>query len=133
MQRATYLLCGATRKRLHLCESYWRDWFINAIKKHALDFKAISTSAYWTKVTIADRARKASGHRPAAMQTLSDDLDQTTPRGRQDARRHHCGVPLPDSDGIIDPGEFGVVLGFGIPPEIAAMIGGAQPERQLCG
>ena len=32
------------------------------------------------------------------------------------------------TDGIIDPGEFGVVLGFGIPPEIAAMIGGAQPR-----
>ena len=133
VQRATYLLCGATRKRLHLCESYWRDWFINAIKKHALDFKAISTSAYWTKVTIADRARKAQGTGQQQWQTLSDDLDQTT---REVAKMHDDITVAFRSlikDGIIDPGEFGVVLGFGIPPEIAAMIGGAQPERQLCG
>jgi hypothetical protein len=132
VQRATYLLCGATHKRLHLCQAYWRDWFVGAIKEHATDFKKVSTSSYWAKVSLQQKALSDAGNRQN-WQNLSDDLDQTT---REIGAMHD---EITESfrglirDGIIDPADFGVVLGFGIPPEIAAMVGGTGAARHLCG
>jgi len=132
VQRATYLLCGSTHKRLHLCQAYWRDWFIAAIKEHAKDFKQVSTSSYWAKVSLQERVLSDAGNRKN-WQTLSNDLDQTT---REVGKMHD---EITDSfrglirDGIIDPADFGVVLGFGIPPDIAAMVGGTSAARHLCG
>lgn len=132
VQRATYLLCGSTQKRLHLCQSYWHDWYMGAIKEHAADFEKIATSAYWTKVTIAEKARReANGGQ--SWQSLSDDLDQTT---REVSKMHDditAAFRSLITDGIIDPADFGVFFGMGIAPNIAAMIGGAKPARHLCG
>ena len=66
VQRATYLLCGATHKRLHLCQTYWRDWFEGAIKEHAADFKQVSTSSYWAKVSLQEKVLKRCG-KPAEL------------------------------------------------------------------
>lgn len=132
VRRATYLLCGATHKRLHLCQAYWRDWFIGAIKDHAKDFKQVSTSSYWAKVSLQERAAKDAGNRQS-WQTISNDLDQTT---REIGKMHD---EITQSfrglirDGIIDPADFGVVLGFGISPDIAAMVGGTRAAKHLCG
>jgi hypothetical protein len=131
MQRATYLLCGSTHKRLHLCQSYWHDWYMQAIKEHAADFEKIATSAYWTKVSIAEKAqREANGRR---WLSVSDDLDQTT---REIGKMHDditAAFRSLITDGIIDPAEFGVFFGMGIAPNIGAMIGDAHPARHLCG
>jgi hypothetical protein len=131
VQRATYLVCGSTHKPLHLCQSYWHDWYMQAIKEHAADFEKISTSAYWTKVNIAEKAqRQANGQ---SWQSLSDDLDQTT---REIGKMHDditTAFRSLISDGIVDPADFGVFFGLGIAPDIAAMIGDAKAKRHLCG
>jgi hypothetical protein len=131
VQRATYLLCGSTHKRLHLCQSYWHEWYMQAIKEHAADFETIATSAYWTKVDIAEQARRqANGQK---WKTVTDDLDQTT---REIGKMHDDITGAFRSlitDGIIDPADFGVFFGMGIAPNIAAMIGNARPARHLCG
>jgi hypothetical protein len=133
VERATYLLCGATTKPLHLCQRYWRDWLLKAIRAHAVDFRKVSETAYWTKVHLAETARREAAERQKGWQTLSDDLDQTT---REVSKMHDDIVAAIRSlirDGIIEPADFGKFLGFGIPREIRAMIGNASPQRDLCG
>jgi hypothetical protein len=133
VERATYLLCGATTKPLHLCKRYWRNWFMKAIKQHAADFRKVSSSAYWTKVDIAQKARREAGESQQQWQTLSDDLDQTT---REVAKMHEditAAFRTLIADGIIDPADFGKFLGMGIPTDIRSMIGGVRPLRELCG
>lgn len=133
VERSTYLLCGASRKPLHLCDSYWRDWFMQAIKAHATDFHQVSETAYWTKVHLAEKANRDAAAKQQSWQTLSDDLDQTT---REVAKMHDditAAFRALITDGIIDPDDFGVFLGLGIPPDIGAMIGDARAVRHLCG
>jgi hypothetical protein len=133
VRRANYLLCGATQKRLHLCQSYWHDWFMAALKEHAADFKKVSNSAYWTKVSMAEQARSKGVGDRQEWQAISDDLDQTT----REVGKMHSEITAAFrgliADGIIDPGDFGVFLGLGIPPDIAAMIGDVSPTKHLCG
>ena len=85
------------------------------------------TSAYWTKVNVAERAQ-ARGRRTARSgRPISDDLDQTT---REIGKMHEEIIAAFRSlvaDGIIIPDDFGVFFGMGIPPEIGAMIGDARP------
>jgi hypothetical protein len=132
VERSTYLLCSATRKPQHLCDSYWRDWFIHAIKSQAADFRQVSASAYWTKVSVAERARRGTGANQQQWQTVSDDLDQTT----REIGDMHDEITLAFrsliADGIVDPADFAAFLGMGIPSDIAAMIGDARPLRRLC-
>ena len=67
-----------------------------------------------------------------SIRTISDDLDQTT---REIGKMHDEIVAAFRSliaDGIIDPAEFSIIFGLGIPTEIGAMIGNAQPLRQRC-
>lgn len=133
VERATYLLCGATTKPLHLCERYWRDWLLKAVKAHAVDFRKVSETAYWTKVHVAEKARKEAVEKQKGWQTISDDLDQTT---REVSKMHDDIVAALRSlirDGIIEPADFGKFLGFGIPYEIRAMIGNASQQRDVCG
>ena len=132
VERSTYLLCSASRKPLHLCDSYWRDWFIQAIKGQATDFRQVSASAYWTKVNVAERARSGATAKQQQWQTVSDDLDQTT---REIGKMHDditAAFRSLIADGIVDPADFAVFLGMGIPSDIAAMIGDARPLRRLC-
>jgi hypothetical protein len=131
VERATYLLCGASHKPKHLCNDYWRGWFIDALRGYAAEFRQMSQSDYWTKVEVADNARRSAGQ--GKWTAISDDLDQTT---REVAAMHEKIVAAFRgliADGIIDPHSFGKFLGLGIPPEIGAMIGGATPERNVCG
>lgn len=132
VERATYLLCGATHKPLHLCEDYWRNWLINAIKAYAKEFREVAMSSYWTKVHVAERARRENADGQGGWQTISDDLDQTT---REVAMMHDDIVAAFRSliaDGIISPDDFSAFFGFGIPTEIRKMIGDARPLRDRC-
>jgi hypothetical protein len=132
VERATYLLCGATRKPLHLCQDYWRNWFINALKAYAKEFRDVAMSSYWTKVHVAERARRESDAGQGEWQTITDDLDQTT---REVAMMHDDIVAALRSlvaDGIISADDFSVFFGFGIPTEVRKMIGDARPLRQRC-
>jgi hypothetical protein len=133
VERSTYLLCGATTKPTHLCKTYWRNWYVNAIREHAVEFKKVSQEAYWTKHTVAERARAEAGESRAALQSITDDLEQTT---SEVARMHEDIVASFRSliaDGIILPDYFAKFLGLGIPTEIGKMIGGVEPIRDLCG
>jgi hypothetical protein len=132
VERATYLLCGATHKPLHLCKDYWRNWFINAIKSYAKEFREVAMSSYWTKVHVAERARRGGEESQVEWQTITDDLDQTT---REVATMHDDIVAAFRSliaDGIISPDDFSAFFGFGIPTEIRKMIGDARPLRERC-
>jgi len=132
VERATYLLCGATHKPLHLCQDYWRNWFIKAIKAYAKEFREVTLSSYWTKVHVAERARRETAEGQGEWQIITDDLDQTT---REVAAMHDDIVAAFRSllaDGIISSDDFSAFFGFGIPIEIARMIGDARPLRDRC-
>ena len=120
VQRATYLLCGATRKpAAPLPELLARL----VHRRHQGARRSISRRS--PRLLIGRRSTSRSGRGrlqgtgQQQWQTLSDDLDQTT---REVGKMHDeitAAFRSLIDDGIIDPGEFGVVLGFGIPPEIA--------------
>lgn len=133
VERSTYLLCGATTKPTHLCQGYWRKWYVTAIGEHAAEFKQVAQQGYWTKYNVAERARQGAGETQSQWQTISDDLDQTT---REVAKMHEDIVASLRSlvaDGIILPEHFAKFLGLGIPTEIGRMIGGVTPVRNRCG
>lgn len=133
VEDSTYLLCGATTKPTHLCQSYWRKWYVTAIGEHAAAFKKVSQQAYWTKHNVAERARVEAGESLSQWQAISDDLEQTT---REVAAMHEEIVTSLRSlvaDGIILPEHFAKFLGLGIPTEIGKMIGGVDPVRNRCG
>jgi hypothetical protein len=131
--RSTHLLCIATRKPTHLCKRYWGNQLIEAVKAHAKDLREVASEAYWNQHHIAERARRASGEGQAAWETAADDLRQTT----HDLARINEEIVLAFrrliDDGIVDPDDFGVFFGLGIPPDIARMIGNAYPIRDRCG
>ena len=132
VERSAYLLCSATRKPRHLCQSYWQKQFIDAIKVHAQDFRKISSQMYWTNYNVAERARRNSASDKADWEGVTDDLRQTT---RETARMHEeivTAFRALIADGIIRPDDFGAFFGLGIPPEITELIGEARPIRQLC-
>lgn len=131
IERATYLLCGATQKPRHLCKGYWKSWFIKAIREHAIDFRTVSSTAYWTKVNVAEQAQRDAGQ-TERWKAIGDDLDQTT---REVARMHEEIIDAfrrRIGDGVVKAEAFGKFLGLGIPPEIKAMIGDARPLRDIC-
>jgi len=130
IERATYLLCGATRKPLHLCESYWKRWFVDAMMAYAGEFRQVSSEAYWTRFNLAERGREAEN--PELWQVVTDDLAQTM---RDLAALHEeitAALRARIVDGIVEPEDFGKVLGFGIPSGVKQMIGDTKPVRQLC-
>jgi hypothetical protein len=132
IERSAGLLCSATRKPSHLCQSYWRSQFIKAIKAYATDFRDVASQAYWTSYNVAARARRAAAEDQAVLETATNDLRQTT---RELGRMHEqiiAAFRALISDGIIDPDDFGVFFGLGIPPDIGAMIGDTRPVRSLC-
>lgn len=131
MERSAHLLCSATHKPLHLCRGYWHKQFLEAIKAYAAEFRGVSQEAYWASYNIGEHARQTTGQND--WETVTDDLRQTT---RELARmRSELIAAFRDliADGVIKPSEFGVFLGLGIPPDIAAMIGDARPLRDACG
>jgi hypothetical protein len=133
IEQSAQLLCSASRKPLHLCKPYWRKQFIAAIKAYAEDFREVSVQTYWTDFNLSERARRRSANDQADWQTITDDLRQTT---RDLARMREeiiAAFRALIADGIIDPGDFGVFFGMGIPPDVAAMIGDARRARRLCG
>jgi hypothetical protein len=133
VRRAAFLLCSASHKPLHLCKAYWRGSIEDAIRVYAADFHKVKSSAYWTKVNLAERARQEAGADAQSLQNFADDLDQTT----RDMMKMHDEITAAlrslVTDGIIPRDDFGNFFGLGVPPEIAAMLGDAKPVRQLCG
>jgi hypothetical protein len=130
VERATYLLCGATRKPKHLCDPYWKGWLIEGIRAYAIEFRQVSFSAYWTKVEVADQARRDD---QGKWQAISEGLDQTTLEVAAMHGEIVAAFRERIADGIVAPDDFGKFLGLGIPPEIVEMIGDARPVRALCG
>jgi hypothetical protein len=132
IERSAELLCNATSKPRHLCESYWRNQFLEAIKAYAADFRDVSTQAYWTNYNVAERARRAAAEDQAVLEIATSDLRQTTADLAQMHEEIVAAFQALIADGIIDPDDFGVFFGLGIPPDIAAMIGDARAVRHLC-
>lgn len=134
VQQAAHLSCVATRKPLHLCESYWRNQFIAAFKDYVFKFRDISRQAYWTSYSVAERARRTVAEdQQEILETATNDLRQTTREFAEMDEKITDAFRALIADGIIDPDVFGKFFGLGIPPEIAARIGDARAVRQLCG
>ena len=130
VERSAHLLCSASRKPTHLCRDYLRKQFVAALKDYAAAFHEVSAQTYWTNYEVTQRAQRAAGN--TDWQALTDDLRQTT---HEMAKTHDAIVSAFRgliADGIVDRGAFGVFLGLGIPPDIAAMMGEARPLRQVC-
>jgi hypothetical protein len=133
VERAANLLCSARTKPLHLCQPYWRDRLLEAIRVYASDFRNVSSSAYWTKVSLAERARADITVDAETLQVMADDIDQTT---RDVAKMHEeiaTTIRALVRDGIVSLDDFGVFFGMGVPPEISALLGNGRAERHVCG
>jgi hypothetical protein len=133
VERATYLLCSASRKPRHLCDSYWKTWFIEAIKVYAVEFRQLSSQAYWTRFNLAERARREGAANQAEWQIITEGIDQTM---REVAKMHEeiaAALRVLIADGIIEPEDFGRFFGIGIPADVARMIADARLVRDLCG
>jgi hypothetical protein len=132
VRESAYLLCSATTKPRHLCQRYWNNALVEGVKKHARDFRSVVSSAYWSKVALADQARRDAKLRGTVM-TVYEDLDQTT---RDVARLHEeIGEALRGlvRDGIVSRDSFGTIFGFGIPTEIKNLLQDTRQERDACG
>ncbi len=133
LERSAYLLCNASRKPLHFCQGYWSKQLIESIKSYAVEFREVSSQAYWTRHDILERAQREGTVDKAKWQTLTDDLRTST---LEMARMHEeitAAFRALIADGIIRPDDFGVFFGLGIHPEVAKLIGGARPLRYRCG
>lgn len=133
MKRATYLLCNARTKPRHLCQDYWHRSLVDAIKSYAVEIRQVRAAAYWTKVNLAERARNEARANGEAIRAFADDLDQTT---RELAKTHEeivVAIRALVTEGILKPDEFSVFFGFGISPDIGAILGNAKPVRNVCG
>ncbi len=131
VERSAHLLCSASRKPSHLCETYWRKQFIEAVKAYAVSFRDVSQQSYWSDYEVGRRAKEATGD--TDWQSIADDIRQTT---HEMAEMHAAIVAAFRSliaDGIIDPDDFGIFFGLGIPPEVAALIGDARRVKRVCG
>ncbi len=131
IERSAHLLCSARRKPSHLCETYWRKQFIQAVKNYAADFRDVSRQSYWTDYEVGRRAKEATGD--TDWQSIADDIRQTT---HEMAEMHAAIVTAFRSlitNGIIDSDDFGIFFGLGIPPEVAALIGDAKRVKRVCG
>jgi hypothetical protein len=134
VERAAHLLCTATRKPRHLCQGYWHNKFTSAFKAYLVAFRDISRQAYWTGYNVAERARRTlKEDQQEILETATSDLRQTTREFAEMEEKITAAFRSLIRDGIIDPDEFGKFFGLGIPPEIAARIGDAQPIRDRCG
>jgi hypothetical protein len=132
IEQSAHLLCNATRKPTHLCQSYWRNQFIQSIKDYVTGFREVSSQAYWTSHNVAERARRAIGKNQDQLQTATSDLRQTTRDLAEMDEKITAAFRALIADGIIDPDDFGVFFGLGIPPDIGKLIGDARPVRHLC-
>jgi hypothetical protein len=133
MERSASLLCAATRKPLHLCKSYWRKEFMQAVTKYAAEFRKVSSQMYWTNYNVEQRAQRNSVNENIDWDIVTNDLRQTT---RELGRMHGeivAAFRRLIADGIIKADYFGVFFGLGIPPDIAKLIGDARQQRRLCG
>ncbi len=131
VERSAFLLCSAQSKPRHLCQRYWHGKLVEAIRVYASDFHNVTFSAYWTKVTLAERARSESNNRD--LRTMADDIDQTTRDVMTMNEEIVAALRVLVSDGILKKEEFGEFFGLGVPPDIANMLGGGPAIRQVCG
>ena len=132
VQRTTYLLCGSTHKRLHLCQSLLARLVHGGDQGTRRGFREDHHVRLLDQGQPAEQAR-ATGETGRAGRPFRDDLDQTT---REIGKMHDditAAFRALIEDGIIDPGRFRRVPRLGIPPKIAAMVGERAPMRHLCG
>jgi len=133
VERAAFLLCSARTKPRHLCQSYWHGKLLAAIRVYATEFSTVATSAYWTKVTLAERVRAGAGANQEELRVMAEDIDQTT---RDVAKMHEeivAALRALVANGILAKDEFGKFFGLGVPPDIAKMLGDGPALRQVCG
>ena len=102
VERATYLLCGATQKRLHLCQDYWRGWFERRSRTTPRISPASPPRPTGRESALQEQARRNAGD-AKTWQTVTNDLDQTT----REIGRMHDDITAAFrgliADGIIDP------------------------------
>ena len=130
IKQAAYLLCNTTRKPTHLCRGYWHTSIIEDIEEYAAAFRDVTKQAYWLNYDLLER--RDGSVEENLRQAVTDDIRQTV---RELASMHDAiteAFRALITDGIIKPDDFGVFLGLGIPPDIAAMIGDAEPVRNVC-
>jgi hypothetical protein len=133
VERSAFLLCSVSAKPLHLCHGYWHNKLVEAVSTYATEFHNVSSSAYWTKVTLAEQVRANAATNHAELQALADDLDQTT---RDVAKMHEeitAALRALVADGILEKREFAKFLGYGVPPNINALLGDGKAVRHVCG
>lgn len=133
VQRTAYFLCSARSKPLHFCKAYWRKGLIASIKTYAADFHDVTSSAYWARLNLAERVARSANPDAPEFASIVTGIDQTT---RDVARMNGeivTAVRVLVADGIIAPEDFGVFFGFGIPPDIRAILGDGKAERHVCG
>lgn len=128
-----YLLCTASHKPRHLCKRYWRSGFMKAIKEHAAAFRDVKSQTYWTMHAVTERARHDGTLEQSEWEAITTGLRQTTQEVADMHEEIVAAFRRLIADGIIDPKDFGVFFGLGIPPDIAEMVGGTRAERSLCG
>ncbi len=131
VERSAYLLCSIANKPGHLCKSYWHDKLVDAIRLYASDFHNVSKSAYWTKVSLAERTRVDVGNKD--LRVMADDIDQTTRDVMKMNDEIVTALRALVANGIVQKSEFGRFLGLGVPPDIATMLGDGPAVRHVCG
>jgi hypothetical protein len=132
VERSAFLLCSIRGKPRHLCEQYWHGKLIEAVKQYATDFRTVAASAYWTKVTLAERVR-ADTSANSDLRIMADDIDQTT---RDVAKMHDeiaTALRALVANGILEKADFGKFLGIGVPPDISELLGDEPAVRNVCG
>lgn len=133
VRQSADLLCSATHKPLHLCQSYWHGQFVTAIQKYAKAFRQVSSESYWSMYTIAERAKSEGADSTTDWDSVTAGIRQTTADVAEMRKRIIAAFRDLIADGIISPSDFGKFLGIGIPTDIREMIGDAEPVRKACG
>jgi hypothetical protein len=133
VERSAFLLCSASNKPRHLCQNYWHDQLLNAVKVYAADYHTVSASAYWTKVSLAERAGAETRATSEDLRVMADDIDQTTRDVMKMNEEIVAALRALVADGILEKADFGKVLGLGVPPDIANLLGDGPAVRHICG
>jgi hypothetical protein len=133
VERSAFLLCSTSSKPRHFCQNYWHDRLLGAIKVYVADFRTVSTSAYWTKVSLAERVRADSRANSDELRVMADDIDQTTREVMKMNEEIVAALRALVADGIVEKADFGKFLGLAVPPDIAKLLGDGPALRHVCG
>ncbi len=133
VERSAFLLCSVSNKPRHLCERYWHGKLIEAVRAYAIDLRTVTASAYWTKVSLAERARADSRANADELRIMTDDIDQTTRDVAKMQEEITAALRALVADGILEKADFGKFFGIGVPPDISELLGDGPAVRNVCG